>query len=177
MKNTFQDMIKPILVLFIIAVCSAALLGYVHSLTEPVIEENTRIQEEENRKAVLEGATEFTEIECDFGELEITGAYKEKSGLGYVFTAANKGYGGDVVVTVGLDASGKIVGLKADVSTETSGVGTKAGREDYLNQFMGKEGSCDDVDKISGATYSSTALKKGINDILKAFETIVKEAE
>lgn len=169
-KNSmFQDMIKPVLVLLIIAAVVAALLAFVHNVTEPIIEENTRIAAEKARQEVLEGATSFTEIPYDAEQFNITSAYKEDSGLGYVFTSANKGYGGDVVVTVGLDADGNIVGIKADVSTETSGVGSKAGAEKYLSNFMGISGDVDGIDTISGATYSSTAVKTGVASVLEAF--------
>jgi len=174
--NAFQDLIKPILVLLIISAVVAALLAVVHGITEPKIEENTRKAAELARQEVLAGSTSFTEIECDLDALNITSAFKEDTGLGYVFTSANKGYGGDVVVTVGLDADGNIVGIKANVSTETSGVGSKAGAEKYLSNFIGVSGSVDGIDTISGATYSSTAVKTGVAAVLAAFDEL-KEAK
>lgn len=172
-KNSmFQDMIKPVLVLLIIAAVVAALLAFVHNITEPIIAENNRIAAELARQAVLPEADGFTEITYDGEELNITSAYKADNGCGYVFTSANKGYGGDVVVTIGLDADGTIVGIKADVSTETSGVGSKAGDEKYLSNYMGISGSDDDIDTISGATYSSTAVKTGVASVLEAFEAL-----
>ena len=165
-------MIKPLIVMVAICLTVAVLLGLTNSVTAPIIEENTRKLEEETRISVLEGAQSFTQIECDEEALGITGAYREDNGKGYVITAANKGYGGLVTVTVGLDDSGKIVGLSANVSTETSGVGSKAGKSDYTDKFIGLTGNCDSVDKISNATYSSTAVKTGVNAALSAFETV-----
>ena len=172
-NNTFNEMVKPLLVLVCICLVVAALLGLTNNLTAPIIEKNTLAAAEQTRRDVLAGAEGFTEIDCDTEALGITGAYRENSGLGYVITAANKGYGGEVTVTVGLNAEGKIVGISADVSTETSGVGSKAGKTDYTDQFLGLGGSCDSVDTISGATYSSTAVKKGVNAALAAFNAIV----
>ena len=100
-NNTFQEMIKPLLVLVVICLVVSALLGFTNSVTAPIVEENERIAAEQTRKAVLAGAESFTEIECDAEALGITSAYKEDSGKVYVFTAARKGYGGEVVVTVG----------------------------------------------------------------------------
>ena len=175
-KNAFfEDFGKPVLVLFVICVVVGALLAFVNGVTAPIIEENARIRAEETRKAVLTGAESFTEVECDLDALSITGFFQETSGKGYVITAANKGYGGLVTVTVGLDASGKIVGISADVSTETSGVGSKAGKEDYLNRFMGLSGEAGSVDTISNATYSSTAVKTGVDAALKAFAKVMEE--
>ena len=171
-SNTFQDMIKPVVVLFAICAVVAALLSYVNSITAPIIEENTRIQAEKTRQEVLPGSSSFSEITCDLEALDITGAFKEDSGLGYVLTSSHKGYDGQVVVTVGLDSDGKIVGISADVSTETQGVGSKARQSAYLDRYLGLSGNASSVDTISGATYSSSAVKAGVNAILAAFEKV-----
>lgn len=171
-SSTFQDFVKPVLVLFAICVVVAALLGLVNSVTAPIIEENARVKAEQTRAAVLSGAQSFTEIECDTEALGIDSAYVEDSGLGYVITASRKGYGGYVTVTVGLDENGTIVGLNADVSTETSGVGSKAGESAYIEKYLGASGSADAVDTISNATYSSTAVKAGVNAALAAFDSV-----
>ena len=171
-NSTFNEMIKPLIVLVVICLVVSALLGITNSITAPIIEENKRIVAEQTRRSVLEGAESFSEIECDTAALGITGAFKEDSGKGYVITAANKGYGGMVEVTVGLDSDGRIVGLSANVSTETSGVGSKAGRDDYVSKFLGLTGDSSSVDKISGATYSSTAVKTGVDAALAAFAAI-----
>ena len=173
-KNaTFNEMIKPLIVLVAICLVVSALLAFTNSVTAPIIDENKRIAAEQTRKAVLQGAESFTEIDCDTAALGITGAFREDSGKGYVITAAYKGYGGPVEVTVGLDNDGKIVGLSANVSKETSGVGSKAGAEDYIRQFIGLSGSSAGVDKISSATYSSMAVKSGVDAALAAFDSIV----
>ena len=170
--NTFQEMIKPLLVLVVICLVVSALLGFTNSVTAPIVEENERIAAEQTRRAVLAGAESFTEIECDAEALGITSAYKEDSGKGYVITAGRKGYGGQVVVTVGIDGSGKVVGLSANVSTETSGVGSKAGLPAYTDKYIGLSGSADGVDTISGATYSSTAVRNGVSAALAAYDAI-----
>ena len=174
-NNAFNDFVKPILVLFCICIAVAALLGYVNSITAPIIEENARIKAEETRAAVLSGAQSFTEIECDTETLGIDSVYKEDGGLGYVITASYKGYGGYVTVTVGLDPEGTVVGMNADVSTETSGIGSKAGEPAYAEKYLGISGSADAVDTITGATYSSTAVKTGVNAALAAFDSVKGE--
>jgi len=170
--NVWQDLLKPVLVLLVICSVVAVLLGYVNSITAPIIEENALKKAEETRIAVLPGATSFVEANCDAASFGIDNAYKETSGLGFVITASYKGYGGYVTVTVGIDNDGKIVGLAADVSTETSGVGSKAGDESYINKFMGASGNVDNVDTITSATYSSSAVKNGVNAALKAYAAL-----
>ncbi len=172
-SNVWQDLLKPVVVLLCISLAAAVLLGFVNSKTEPVIAENARIKAEATRAAVLPGAKGFEEIKGDFAVYDIDSAYKETSGLGYVFTSTHKGYGGDVTVTVGLNAEGKIVGISADVSTETQGVGSKTGEAKYLDKYLGLSGFAD-VDSLTGASYSSAAVKNGVNAILNAFDKINK---
>ena len=177
-NQAFQDFVKPVLVLLVICAVVAGLLSAVNALTAPVIEENTRKEAEENRLAALPGASSFTEEEVPEGDdfSGVTGIFKEDSGLGYVITCSNKGYGGDVTVTVGIGADGKILGLIADVSTETSGVGSKAGDDGYIGKFLGGDfDSASSVDTISAATYSSTAVKNGVLQALQAFDTLEGE--
>ena len=170
--NTFQEMIKPLLVLVVICLVVSALLGFTNSVTAPIVEENERIAAEQTRQSVLPGAQSFTEIDCDTEALGITSAYQEDSGKGYVITAGRKGYGGEVVVTVCIDSAGKVVGLSANVSTETSGVGSKAGLPAYTEKYIGLSGNANGIDKISGATYSSTAVRNGVSAALAAYDAI-----
>ena len=170
--NKFSTLVKPVVVLFAICLVVSVLLAYTNRITAPIIAENKKAAAEATRSAVLEGSTSFTFIPCDTEALGIESAYREDSGLGYVITAGYKGYGGVVTVTVGLDPQGKVVGISADVSKETSGVGSKAGKEDYLAQYKGLQGSAEGADTISGATYSSTAVKTGVNAVLAAYDKI-----
>ena len=171
-SNVWQDLLKPVVVLLCISLAAAVLLGFVNSKTEPVIAENARIKAEATRAAVLPGAKGFEEIKCDTAALDIDSAYKETSGLGYVITSSHKGYGGDVTVTVGLNAEGKIVGISADVSTETQGVGSKTGEAKFLDKFLGLSGNADGIDSLTGASYSSAAVKNSVNAALAAFGKI-----
>ena len=171
-SNVMQDFLKPVIVLFCICLVVGALLAVVNSVTAPIVEENARIKAEETRQAVLEGATSFTEVEADLEALGVQSIYVEDSGLGYVITAGYKGYGGDVVVTVGLNNDGEVVGMSVDTSTETSGIGTKASKPEYVENFIGATGNVDGIDTITSATYSSKAVKNGVNAVLNAYAEI-----
>ena len=171
-ENAWNAIGKPVVVRAVICIVVAALLGLTHRATAPVIAENARIEAEAARAAVLEGAQGFEEIDCDAAALGITGAWRETGGLGYVVTAASRGYKGDVAVTVGFNADGEIVGLRADVSTETSGIGSKAGESAYLDRFLGLSDSCGEVDTITNATYSSGAVKRAVGAAMAALSAI-----
>lgn len=173
-KNTFfNDMLKPFIVLVVICLVVAALLAYVNGLTAPVIAENAAREAEANRMAVLPNATAFTELDASaYADSGVTGIYADEGGSGYVITAQAFGYKGNVVVTVGFDADGAVLDIIANVSTETVGIGTKAADAAYLDQFKGLSGSAEGVDTISGATYSTGAVRTAVNAAMAACEGI-----
>jgi electron transport complex protein RnfG len=176
-ESTFKEMIVPLIVLVAICLVVSALLGFTNGVTAPIIEAHKQEAAATTRKEVLGIAAEseaaFTEIACDTAALGIESAYKEDSGRGYVITSKNKGYGdGGVTVTVGLDSGGKVIGLSADVSSETKGVGSKTGDSAFTDRFIGLTGNCDGIDGISGASYSSRAVKAGVNAALAAYAAI-----
>ncbi|MBQ3276418.1 MAG: FMN-binding protein [Oscillospiraceae bacterium] len=174
-SNSFwQDMARPLVVLVVICLVAAALLGVVNATTKPVIEANREKTAALTRQAALPDASSFEKLDvsADLADLGVTGLYKGDNGSGYVATASSKGYGGDVTVTVGFDADGKILNVLADVGTETTGVGSKVGAADVLARFKGVSGSADDVNLVSGATYTSKAVRAGVNAAIAAVESV-----
>lgn len=84
------------------------------------------------------------------------------SGTNGEFTGTAKGNGGDVTVTLTFK-NGKIAGAKGEGLKETEGLGDKA--IETMTEEMVKKNSID-VDTVSGATITSTAVKKAANNAL-----------
>ena len=165
-NNSFwTEMLRPVVVLVVICLVASALLGFTNAKTAPVIKANEDAAAAETRRGVLPDAEGFNElpVSADLAEKGVTGIFESTNGVGCVVTAARKGYGGDVVVTVGFDAEGKIIRVDANVSTETQGVGSKVGERNILDRFNGLTGSADDVVLRSGATYTSRAVRESVN--------------
>ena len=168
-KEFWPEMARPFVVLTVICLLVAALLGLTNSRTKPIIEENARIEAENTRRAALPAASSFEEIDVteELAALGVTGIFKGDGDSGYVVTAANKGYGGDVTVTVGLDGEGKIVNAIADVSGETQGVGSKVGG--MMDRFFGLSDGAEGVDLKTGATFTSKAVRASVTAAFEAF--------
>ena len=62
--------------------------------------------------------------------------------------------------------------MKANVSTETQGVGSKVGEESMLAKFEGLSGDVSDVVLKSGATFTSVAVREGVNAACAAVAAI-----
>lgn len=92
----------------------------------------------------------------------------EGSETAYVtFGASSKGYKGPVWVDVAFDTEGTILSLSVgnEKFQETEGVGTQVKDEAFTAQFIGKKApvAMEDIDTITGATVSSTAVVNAVN--------------
>ncbi len=83
-------------------------------------------------------------------------------------TASAKGFKSDVVVTVTLDAEGKIADLKLDVAGETPTFGGRCPTDEaFMGQFIGKTLPVEGVEVLSGATITSNAIIEALNSLAK----------
>ncbi len=173
----WNDFLRPIVTLGVICAVTSALLAYTNGITAPIIEENTLRTANETRAALLpEAEGSFTEVEVDVEN--VTEAYAADNGAGYVISAAAKGYGGDVPVMVAFSADGTIEAVKFLDNDETPGLGQKVKDAEFQDQFAGREASemtINDIDALSGATYSTNGALDGVNAAIKAYQTITGE--
>ena len=175
--------------LFVICFIVAGLLGFINSITAPIIESNEEKEFDASMQQLLPDAKEFEEIE-DIGfassesGVELESLYKGVDGesiCGYVAsTVCHEGYGGDINVMVGITDEFKVAQIKIMSMSETAGLGAKAGTDEFSGQYVGLKagigveknngGSSDDntISAISGATVTSKAVTKAVNCALEA---------
>ncbi len=101
---------------------------------------------------------------------------------GNTVTVTKDGFGGPVEITITVDESGVITAMTVggDQFNETPGYGAKAKEPAFTDQFIGKSGKLAlgvDVDAVSGATITSTAVVSGVNEALAALrgETVAPQ--
>lgn len=173
MKNAYKEMVKPVLVLTCICLVITALLAYINSVTAPIIKDSQEKAAQEAMAEVMPKADGFEQIKLDSMPERVTEIYGAKNGAGYVFMLTTRGYGGDMKLICGINADGTVEACKTLSHNETSGLGSKTAEDPYRNQYKGKTaGELDSVDSITGATISSIAYKKAIEDAFKAFEAV-----
>ena len=105
--------------------------------------------------------------------------------LGYVIqTTTSEGYGGNIVLYVGIRLDGTVNDISILSISETPGLGMKAG-DVLVPQFHNKNvksfaytktGSTSDseIDAISGATITTKAVTNAVNGSLLAFNDYVQ---
>lgn len=166
--------IKSVIVLTVICIVVGVLLAVTNHITAPIIAETNRKKALESCFVVMKDATDFEEVSVE--ELEvpstITNIYKEKNGKGYVFRMVTTGYKSGLVIMCGIDNNGKITGVTTVSSEETANIGKRTEDEEYESQYIGKDQSLKGVESLSGATITSTAYKKAIQDAFYAYHTV-----
>lgn len=181
-----REVTKLGIILLIIAGVAAAILGWVNQITKGPIEEQTIAANNLARQEILSQADEFVQTDINNGENYsiISEIYEGKSNeavIGYTLKTTPSGYGGEVVVMVGIDTDGVITGVSIGNHNETPGLGAKASDADFKDQYIDKSSdkqievikagspSENEIVSISGATITSRAVTHGVNEALRYF--------
>lgn len=175
-NSNFKENIFPALILVIICLVVTVALAGTYSVTNPVILQNQQKSADEARKEVLPKGDSFTEYDGKLVE-GVDNCYMADNKSGMAVTAGYKGFGGTVTVMIGVDADGKVTGVKVTEHSETPGLGTKAADTEYLKQYQGvsEAGAAsikDDsnVDAVTGATITSNAVYQSVGEALAQFK-------
>ena len=156
--------------LMLFALVAGLLLAVVNAVTEGPIAQNERLKADGARIAVI-GDYAFEAVGTDTSGYDaIRGVYAalDEGGqtVGYVYELASRGYGGDVVLSVGI-RDGAVSGVAIASHSETKGLGT-ADEAPFLQRFLGltEAGEAESVDAMGGATVSSDAVRGAVAQAL-----------
>ncbi len=163
-------------VLLVITTFVAVLLAFVNGITAPVIAASEEKATLEAIKELFPSASDpkteelaTTEEIDDLDALYVVSDGDEN--VGFCAIVVPKGFKGEVKLMIGI-SDGKVCGIRLLSHGETIGIGDKALSDDYFEKFNGiyVAGSDPtvDVDAVSGATYTSKAIKNGVKAALKA---------
>ena len=158
-----KENVKSVIVLTAICLVVAALLAVTNYYTAPVIEANKANAANESLTVVMPEGTGFEEIELPAdAPATVQHIYKETSGLGYValLSTTSQYSSGDMGITVGVGADGKICGVALTSYFESKDFG----QDTYPQTYVGQDSALGGVDTVAGVTYSSTAFKEAITD-------------
>lgn len=138
--------------------------------------ELTQLSPEEQQAASLQAA--FPEADS-LEETEVSGAAPEVesvhtalsggSPVGHVVVVKEAGgYEGDITFALGVNNDGAITGFKSIEHNETPGMGARMDEPEFAEAMVGKTDAA--IDAIAGATFTSEAIKAGIEKALAAAE-------
>ena len=199
-----QRIPKPVIALVLITLFSGVALSGVYSMTRPTIEAHEEATKAAAYVAVVPDAVSFEHDEAaDAAIAALDGqVYGTKYGKAYVNEAlvakdaadntvgyalsvtSGDGYDGNVTLSLGLDATGKVLGIAFTELTETPGMGMLADEPAFKNQFADRDvtqfvhnkgGASNDntIDAISGASTTSGAVVNAVNAGLDFFHSVM----
>lgn len=198
-KSDLKEMLKETAVLTAITLLSGLLLGFVYELTkEPIrLQQEKAVQEacravfpeEENILFDRLEVSPSQELQASLAERGVrigslyTAAAGDGSEVGYVIeTVSAEGYGGNIVLYVGITADGVLNAVSILKISETPGLGMQAEkvllpqlRSKAVEQITyTKTGSKreSEIDAISGATITTKAVTDAVNGALKMAEEL-----
>lgn len=164
--------------LLLLTAVAGLALGLTNAITKGPIEEQAVAAANAARQMVLGGAETFEQVlENENGMDEIhRGLDASGNVVGYTGKITTRGYGGPIEVTVGVSVDGVITGVNIGGSafSETAGLGARVKEAWFGEQFAGlsapvalaKNGG--EIDAVSSATISSTAVTTAVNDACAA---------
>lgn len=172
-----KETLKLGLILGAIALFVSLILAFANGATKPVIEQRLQTDIQNALNQVLKADSyEAVTLPQGVGS-DVKEIYTAKSGddvLGYCVKVTPSGYGGAIQMIVGVAKDGKVKGISITDMSETPGLGTLAKDEKFIGQYkdksapikVNKDGG--DIQALSGATITSRAVTKGVNQAADA---------
>lgn len=163
--------------LFLVCLIAAIGLGVTYALVKDTI------AEQELKRRAKAAETALASIEAQPREdPELTASLQESfpdlvtafegigeggDVIGHAFVLKSKGYN-FITMAVGVDADGRVTGIKIVTNEETPGLGAPAAEKpEFLEQFVGKGPEPltlkVDIDAVTSATYTSRGITSGVN--------------
>lgn len=158
-----KKIVSLTLFLAIISAIAGGLLAGVNAITEPIIKENALAAVKATLEEFYPGAS-FGEIAVEGDPEYITNVY-EAEGKGTVYSVSVQGFKEPIIFMVAIDNDGTISGYKVQQNNDTSGIGSRVSEAEFYDTFVGS--SMDTTfDTLSGATVSSSAVVKGLDEVV-----------
>lgn len=179
-----KDILIPTVSLLIICLMTTLILALTNSATAGKIETLQKETAKAAQQAVLPAAT-FQEKSVKLNGKTYTyyeGYDAKKQLTGYVMSTSANGYGGLISVMTGIGLDGKVTNSQILDLTETAGLGMNATRDSFIGQFKGKSAgitvekggaaSGNAINAMTGATITSKAVTKAVNEALDIYNTV-----
>ena len=171
-----KQIIVPTLSLVMVALIMTSLMFLVNQLTAQQIQNIIDADLIAAKDEIFPQAEAFIR-ETVIKDGEEIRYYMASNHEGYIFTPAVIGYGGNMVVVVGINKEGAVVGVKVVEHEETPGLGTRVFDYEFVSQFKityTERGFIVgyNIDGITGSTITVDALILAVNDALAVYREV-----
>lgn len=189
------DIMKLTVFLLVVSAVAAFGVGYVNSMTAPVIDKQALQAKIDSFKEIYPLGEEVKDETAMYRKndtsplvKEINVSYKGGTPAGIIYTVEPKGFGGPIQILAGFDIeTKKITAIKVLSQTETPGLGAKAKDPLFQDRYKGKSsGTALEVSKtpptkdnqiqaITASTITSKAVTNGVNAAREHFVNTFKK--
>ena len=175
---SFRKTLLTAIILCVICFVAALSLGLTNHLTADKIARVERERYFASAEAVLPAGVRLAEID----RADVTGFVAidaDGTTVGYAIKGVARGYGGNVSCVVGFDTTGCVIGISVSAPDETPGLGNNVEKTDFTSQFLGMDADPvlgEDVDAVTGASYSSRAVTNAVALARRQLELLLKGA-
>ena len=178
--KAYREIIKPTLVLVIIASIIAALLALTYNLAGVAAVANAGYTDEEVAafaQEALPGGGNLTQVDYTPSEEDEDLKYLYRADNGAALILGSRGYSSDgIIMMVGINADGTAAGVKVIKHGETPGIGDKAcANTEFQAGVVKTINDGGEPDVIAGASKSSNGIIKGVKRALELYEKLQKE--
>lgn len=167
-----KDYIKYPLILFIVTASCSLIISVMYYTTNPILIARDEKNTNEFLNSMYSNVSEYEEIEYSGEFKQIQTIYKitlDDSSTRTVYKSAQAGKNGDISMLIGYSPEGILDGIEYVKIMETPNIGMKVTEEPFLETVLNQDSKSVNVDTISGATISSTAVKTMVEITAKDF--------
>ncbi|AHF07236.1 RnfABCDGE type electron transport complex subunit G [Desulfitobacterium metallireducens] len=176
-----NSILKIALNLTAACVISGLIIGIVYFFTKDIaIQKQIELKNLALQSLVAE-ADQYTRIP---DKTDWYTASKNGQVIAYIVPTESKGYGGPIKMLVAIDKNNKIIKYTILESKETPGLGDKASKPLFADQFVGKsvnnlqvtknQSDKESIQAISGATISSKAVTLAVKNAMDEVANFAK---
>ena len=171
-QNNIRYTLNIALRLLLICGAVALLLALINNFTAPVTAEKEAAEKHEKMHALFPDMTGEQEKACELaGVNAVYEIYEGDTLTGYCCNVQTQGFSDVIEMMVGFDAQTLTVTGVTIVSCTDNPGKNKISDPGFLNSFTG-HANAQDVDGISGATYSSQGVRTCVDLAAKAVENV-----
>ena len=170
-ENIVQYILRIAVTLLVITGLVAAALAGVNAITKDAIAANQAKKTQDALAVVLPDAGDLQPVALSGDTGIVSEVYTD--GESFAVKVLPGGFDGEITMMVGI-VEGKVSGISVISHTETPGLGAVAAAQNakgeaFRGQFVGQGGELaigEQIDAMSGATITSTAVVTGVNAAL-----------
>jgi len=172
--NMLKTSLKYGGILFIAASICALFVSSVFVIVDPIIIERRIEKVRDNLNSIFSNTTfEYKDISAEYDLERVSNCDSlylvnlDDNRVNYVYEMSPEGRNDNIIFLIAYDSDGNVVKIQYVQMRETKGRGDKITKDNYLDKIYNQNASEMEVDMITGATYSSRAMKESIESSSK----------